>query len=90
MNRGQTTLTVIMWAIGLMSASALGMNLNDSRIQADQDTKISALNREIGELKSDISYIRGTVEEIKLAQQKQFQVQGIKWVIASSSCGIDC
>lgn len=84
-NTGQTAVTVIMWAIGLIATAGLGLNINGMNINAGQDTKISDLNRETGMLITDIKYIRETVDDLKEAQKIQLQSQGLYWKIASTT-----
>ena len=84
-NRGQTIVTVLMWAIGLMATAGLGLNISGMNTNSNQDTKISDLNRETGELITDVKYIRETVDDLKEAQKIQLQYQGLYWKVASTT-----
>ena len=84
-NKGQTVISVLMWAIGLMATAGLGLNLSSMNTNAEQETKISDLNRETGELTTDVKYIREAVDDLKEAQIRQLQAQGISWKVASST-----
>ena len=75
----------MMWAIGLIATAGLGLNFNNMNANTKQDENISKLNRETGELTTDVKYIRQSVDELKEAQKRQLQAQGISWKIASST-----
>ena len=85
LNQGQTAISVMMWAIGLIATAGLGLNFNNMNANTKQDENISKLNRETGELTTDVKYIRQSVDELKEAQKRQLQAQGISWKIASST-----
>ena len=67
-NQGQTVIGVLMWGIGLMASAGLGLNFHSLNTNANQDEKISEINREVGELTRDIVYIRESVDKLMEAQ----------------------
>ena len=67
-----------MWAVGLMATAGLGLNGISMNVNAKQTSDISGINREVGELSTDIKYIKEAVDQLR-------EAQGIKQVIYATS-----
>lgn len=76
---------VLQWAIGLLATAGLAFNSFNANTNAGQEVRISDNNREIGEVKTDIKYIRESLEELKMLQIKSLQAQGITYLLATST-----
>ena len=85
MNKGQTVISVLLWAIGIMATAGLGLNYNNMVVNSSQEDKISTINRETGEIKTDIRYIKEAVDDLKEVQLLQLKVQGIIYKFATST-----
>ena len=79
MNTGQAQVAVIMWFVGILATAGLGLNGINMSANAGQDKEISNLNRETGELSTDIKYIKSSIDEIKELQLQQLKAQGITY-----------
>ena len=84
LQKGQVT-TILTWAIGLLASAATAFTGMGASRDNSQDDTISKLNRETGELSTDIKYIKQAVDDLKAIQIEQLKAQGLVWKVASTT-----
>ena len=78
-------MNIASWAIGILATISLAFNGYNQNTNAGQSADIYDLNREVGELGTDLKYVRSSVDELKQLQIRQLNAQGISYKLASSS-----
>ena len=66
-NQGQVS-PLILWALGFVATSGFGLTLFGFNSDVRQDKELSTINREVGELGTDIDYIKQGIDDLRRAQ----------------------